>query len=185
MRSDDSRRLSSAFAGAPNYGLITRRRCIWRALVLKELNRFEEALADNVRAIELDPANADSCNNMGTILGELGRIGEALSWYNRSLKIRPDVARTVTNRAGALAQLSRFDEAMAGYRRAVAIDPDRVEAAWNLALLQLLTGDFEAGWRGRGALEKSGAGEGVSETVWTDVARKTGCRREDGRRLLR
>jgi tetratricopeptide (TPR) repeat protein len=120
-----------------------------RALVLKDLNRFEEALADNLRAVELDPSNADSCNNMGTILGELGRTEEALSWYDRSLKIQPNVARTVTNRAGALAELSRFDEAMAGYRRAVAIDSDRVEAAWNIALLQLLTGNFEAGWRAR------------------------------------
>ena len=30
-----------------------------------------------------------------------------------------------------------------------AIDPDNADAAWNLALLALLQGDFEAGWAGR------------------------------------
>jgi hypothetical protein len=45
----------------------------------------------------------------------------------------------------------RFDEAILVYRQAIAADPDDAEAEWNLALLQLVTGDFEAGWAGREA----------------------------------
>jgi tetratricopeptide (TPR) repeat protein len=120
-----------------------------RALVLKSLNRLEEAMADNLRAIELDPANADACNNMGVILGDMGRIEEALSWYDRSLEIKPDVASAVVNRAEALADLHRFDEAMAAYRQVIVIDSSDLKSAFNMALLQLLTGNFEAGLSGR------------------------------------
>jgi tetratricopeptide (TPR) repeat protein len=120
-----------------------------RALVLTKLNRLDEALVDNRRAIELDPANADACNNMGTILQGMGQIDEALSWYDRALAIQPDVARTLTNKGGALAELRRLDEAMMAYDRAIAVDPNYHEAVWNRALLQLQTGDFEAGWKGR------------------------------------
>ena len=120
-----------------------------RSLVLKEMKRFEEALADSQRATELDPANADVCNNHGGVLHALGRRDEALIWYERSLQIKPDQARPLTNKAAVLTELHRFDEAEATYERAITADPNYAEAAWNLALLRMLRGDFEAGWRGR------------------------------------
>ena len=121
-----------------------------RAVVLKSLNRVEEAIADNRRAIALDPDNADLCVNLGNALQALERHDEALSWYDRSLQIRPDGA-SATNRAMSLTALGRFEEAMAAYGQALTLDPSQAKAVWNLSLLQLLTGDFEAGWRGREA----------------------------------
>jgi tetratricopeptide (TPR) repeat protein len=120
-----------------------------RSLTLCRLKRFEEALADNKRALTLDPANADTCDNIGNALRSLGRNEEALPWFDRSLEIRPNSAVTVTYKAVTLVELHRFDEAFAAYHRARAIDPGYAPAEWNLALLQLLTGDFEAGWAGR------------------------------------
>jgi tetratricopeptide (TPR) repeat protein len=122
-----------------------------RALVLKSLNRLDEALANSVRAIELDPINADACSNMAKILQGLGRNEEALSWYDRSLAIGPNIASTVTSRAKLLGELGRLDEAMKEYERVLVIEPSQAAAAWNLSLLQMLTGNFEAGWQGREA----------------------------------
>lgn len=119
-----------------------------RALTLKSFDRLDEALADNMRAIELDPANHDTYGNVGNIWQARGLHEEALSWYDRSLEIRPDIAKTITNRAISLAELCRFDEAMAAYRRSMIVDP---AASLNLSLLQLLFGDFQAGWQGREA----------------------------------
>jgi len=34
-----------------------------RAIVLHSLKKYEEALADNLRAYALNPGNADTCNN--------------------------------------------------------------------------------------------------------------------------
>jgi tetratricopeptide (TPR) repeat protein len=120
-----------------------------RALALQKLKRFDEALTDNMRAYGLDPASADTCNNTGNVLRALGRNEEAISWYDRSLKLRPDFADTLTNKAVALAELCRFDEAITTYHRALAIDPNHIIATWNLAGLQLATGDFKAGWARR------------------------------------
>ncbi len=122
-----------------------------RAMTLHRLNRLDEALVDNERALALDPTNADTCNNAGNLLRSLGRDEEALPWFDRSLALAPDVASTLVNKAIALVELQRFEEAFACYHRARAIDPGDAAVDWNLALLQMLTGDFEAGWAGREA----------------------------------
>jgi FkbM family methyltransferase len=128
-----------------------------RALTFYNLKRFEEALADNRRAHALDPTNADTCNNIGNVLRSLTRHEEALSWFDRSLELRPNFAATLANKAVSLAELRRFDEAIAAYDRARAIDPSHATTDWNLALLQMLIGNFEAGWAGREARWKIAA----------------------------
>jgi len=122
-----------------------------RALMLHNLKRFEEALAGYSRALALDPANVEACNNTGTVLQSLDRHQEALSWFDRTLELRPDLVETLENEAVSLVELQRFDQAFAVYHRARALDPSRAAAEWNLALLQMLTGNFEAGWAGREA----------------------------------
>lgn len=122
-----------------------------RAMTLQKLKRFDAALADNERAYALDPSSADTCNNAGNVLRALGRNEEAIAWFDRSLALRPDFAATLGNKAVALGELRRIDGAFATYRRTLAIDPDHAVAAWNLAVLQLLTGDYKAGLAGREA----------------------------------
>jgi tetratricopeptide (TPR) repeat protein len=120
-----------------------------RALTLHGLQRFEEALTDNGRALELDPTNADTSNNAGLALQSLRRNEEALSWFDRAFELRPSFVETLNNKAWSLVELRRLDEAFAVYHRAKAIDPSQVATDWNLALLHMLTGSFEAGWAGR------------------------------------
>jgi tetratricopeptide (TPR) repeat protein len=120
-----------------------------RALALHDLERSAEALADIERAHGLDPASAEICNNAGAVLHRLGRDDEALIWFDRALQRKPAYVGALCNKAAALSHLHRFDDALAMYRRARAIDPGYAEAEWGLALLNLLRGNFEAGWAGR------------------------------------
>ncbi|BAM92763.1 putative TPR domain protein [Bradyrhizobium oligotrophicum S58] len=120
-----------------------------RANARLSLGRYADALGDLERLRLLDPANADLCNQLGNCLSALGRSEQALSAYDKAFALGDTHA--LKNKAIALEQLGRFDLAIAGYRRAAAADPDDAGAAWNLALLQLLTGNFEAGWAGREA----------------------------------
>jgi tetratricopeptide (TPR) repeat protein len=119
-----------------------------RAASLDQLGRFEEALAVHQRAYALDPENFESLNGICEALQSLGRSEEALQWFDRASESRPNLD-ALNNKAVALQRLHRFSEATALYDQVRAIDPDNVAACWNLALLQLLTGDFEAGWAGR------------------------------------
>ena len=120
-----------------------------RALALHELRRFEEALADNRRAQALNPDSPELCNNIGACLQWLRRDDEALPWFEKALLLRPTFIRALINKASSLFQIRRIDEAAAVYRQVQAIDPGNAEAIWNLSFLQLLTGDFEAGWAAR------------------------------------
>ena len=118
---------------------------------LLSFRRFEEVVAINQRAHALDPENADPCNSVGVALQLLDRQEEALPWFDRAIGLRPDFVDALNNKAVALSGIHRFDEACATYDRVKAIDPGNVGAEWNLALLHLLMGNFEAGWAGREA----------------------------------
>jgi len=122
-----------------------------RAITLRHLKRFDDALADYQQVHALDPANADICNNIGVSLQALGQDEEALPWFDRTLKLRPESVEALGNKAVALGNTHRFGDAFATYERVLALDPNRAMAQWNRALLQLLTGDFAAGWAGREA----------------------------------
>jgi tetratricopeptide (TPR) repeat protein len=122
-----------------------------RADVLQKLRRFDEALADNLQAHALDPGSADVCYSIGNVLRMLHRHQEAIDWYDRSIALRPDFAAAFGNKAVTLSEDRHFDEAAAAYRQAIAANPRDAVAKWNLALLQLLRGDFVAGWAGQEA----------------------------------
>jgi tetratricopeptide (TPR) repeat protein len=115
------------------------------------LRRYQEALADARRVYKLDPANADICNYIGACLQLLGQEQEALLWFDKALEHLPNAIEILNNKAFILGQLQRFDEAFAFYDHIRTVHPNDATTQWNLALLQMLTGDFEAGWAGREA----------------------------------
>ena len=122
-----------------------------RALLYLNLKRFEEALADSRQSVQLDRGNADAHNDLAAVLQKLGRCEESLEWYDRAIALRPDFILALNGKAGSLTELRRIDEAFACYARALALDSEDANARWNLALLQMLVGDFDAGWVGREA----------------------------------
>jgi hypothetical protein len=114
--------------------------------MLHRLNQLDESLTVNRRAYELDPADPETCNNLGDVLLCFGRPDEAVEWFDKAIELQPDFVAALINKASALTQLHRFDEAFSIYGRVAT-----PMGTWNLALLQMLTGDFEAGWIGREA----------------------------------
>ena len=87
-----------------------------RALALRGLKRLRGiACRQQAGACVLDPANADTCNNLGDALQALDRYEEALPWFDQALALRPDFVEALDNKAVGLSQLHRFDEAFAIY----------------------------------------------------------------------
>src|SRR5262249_26167298 len=151
-----------------------------RAHVLHRLGRPEEALADHRRAHALNPDNPNACNNIGASLQTQQQHEDALVWFDLAVALKPDFAMARLNKALSLTQLGRISEAIAVLIDARAIDPDNAEITWNLSLLQLMTGDFEAGWAGREARWKSSMRSAsypaFSQPMWRgddDLAGKT------------
>jgi tetratricopeptide (TPR) repeat protein len=126
-----------------------------RARVLRGLKRYEECLADARRAHALDPADPVTCNNIGDALLWLGRDDESLPWFDKALALKPDFVEVLLNKGFALFGMHRFKEASGTYRRLLAVDPANAKAAWQLAHLKLLAGDYESGWTEREARWRS------------------------------
>jgi tetratricopeptide (TPR) repeat protein len=122
-----------------------------RARALLALRKFEQALSDNLRANAIQPDNPDTLNHIGACLQSLGREEEALIWFDRALERLPDSIEILNNKASILGQLQRFEDALALYGDICARRLNNATTDWNLALLQMLLGDFEAGWAGREA----------------------------------
>jgi tetratricopeptide (TPR) repeat protein len=118
-----------------------------RGNALHQLNRLDEALASYDRALALRPDFTKALTNRGNVWYELKRFDEALSSYDRALAVAPDNPEAHFNRGTVLRELGRLDEALASYQRALGLRPNFTEVRWNLAALQLVKGDFSAGWR--------------------------------------
>jgi tetratricopeptide (TPR) repeat protein len=99
-----------------------------RGLALKDLDRFEEALASYDKAIALQPDSAESFYNRGIVLKQLHRLEEAVASYDQAIALRPGYAEAFNNRGSALKELGRHDEAVASCDRAIALKPNFAEA---------------------------------------------------------
>jgi len=119
-----------------------------RGKALHDLSRYEESLSDSRQAQALDPTNAEICTVIGKSLQKLGRHAEALESFDRALDLQPNFVTALNDKAFTLGEIQRFDEALILYRLPGPIDPENALADFNVGLIQLLTGDFEAGWRG-------------------------------------
>src|SRR5262249_46451160 len=99
------------------------------------------------------------------------------------LQLRPGYLPSLLNKALWLPELHRFDEAFAVYDQLRSIDPDNADAEWNASYLHLLTGDFEAGWRGREARWRS---QSRRPTTYPDFAEPgwLGAEPVDGKTVL-
>ncbi len=103
------------------------------------LKRYDEALADYNRALELRPDYPEALNNRGNTFDELERYDEALADYNRAIELRPDDPVKLKNRGTSYTKMERYDEALADFNKALELKPDYAGALYNLACLFSLT----------------------------------------------
>ena len=129
-----------------------------RANILLDAGYHDEALKSFDRALALNPTSATDWLNRGSLLQALGRHDEALRSFDKAITCGADVAEAHVNRgnalkdlghldvAGGLAASPRFDGAMAAYDKALALDPKLAEAHLGRGWLNLLRGDWAAGF---------------------------------------
>jgi tetratricopeptide (TPR) repeat protein len=91
---------------------------------LKELCRYEEAIAVLKRAAESDPDEIDTFNLLGFCFYKTARHTEAVDCFRRAIALDPRSAIDHANLATNLRQLGRTEEAIAFYRKALSLDPN-------------------------------------------------------------
>jgi TolB-like protein/DNA-binding winged helix-turn-helix (wHTH) protein/Flp pilus assembly protein TadD len=96
----------------------------WHAWQLQSLRRFDEAVIERSRAVELDPLSPAIHREAAWTFYMSKRPDEAVKEYNVALAMDPNFAQAFTGRGCALLQKGDFDEAIASITKATQLAPD-------------------------------------------------------------
>lgn len=117
-------------------------------------DKYSEALDCFQRALQLSPARAETLCNLGNLFLRMRCFPDAIDHLRRALALKPDFSMAWNNLAGTLqgAALASgdeggLDEAEQCYRRALESEPEAPDVHVNLALLCLVRGRLDEGWR--------------------------------------
>ena len=81
------------------------------------------------QALQNNPNNSETLNNLGVALAAKGRFDEAIENYRKAIQINPNSSDALNNLGAALTAKGRFDEAIENYRKAIQINPNYLRSA--------------------------------------------------------
>lgn len=113
-------------------------------LALCRMDRLRDALPYLRRALEIDPADAQSHLYLGLAYRGLGETGAAAACYRRAVELTPEDYLAHNYLGNTLKDLGQLDDAMASYRQALNLQPDIFQTHNNLANILFELGHFEA-----------------------------------------
>jgi hypothetical protein len=93
-----------------------------------------------------EPFNAEALHRLASISGQAGRLDQALVYLRRAIAVTPGDAVLWYHLGLACYTVGKLGDAVEAYRRAIAIRPGFAEAHNSMAMIRLLTCDFEHGW---------------------------------------
>jgi tetratricopeptide (TPR) repeat protein len=102
--------------------------------VLKELGRYEDALASYAQALRIAPDYFEAWNNQGVALRHLERADEAVVSFERAIALRPAVAEVHNNLGLALHALGDDEKALDAFAVSLRLDPQSAHAAMNMGV---------------------------------------------------
>jgi len=113
---------------------------------LRKTGDLEKSKSLLEKARTQSPGNPGIRNNLGLTLEELGDFESAVELFREAIEINPNDPDYHGNLGGSLRQLGRYDEAILAARRARDLAPDDPQWGMKLAVLLLMTEQFEEGW---------------------------------------
>jgi tetratricopeptide (TPR) repeat protein len=116
--------LAGTFTETPSIPSFSGPALVIRGETYRRMERYDEALADFDRAIELDPGNAEAFGDRAVIYLMMERYDEALADFDRAIELDPSDAEVIGNRGETYRRMERYDEALADFDRAIELDPN-------------------------------------------------------------
>jgi tetratricopeptide (TPR) repeat protein len=108
---------------------------------------FKDATACYARALALQPERAEAYNNLGNVLRLERRLEDSAEAYRRALALKPDYVQAHYDLGRVLQALGDLKGAVAHLRRAEALQPGHPSAGFTEAIVLLLQGELDTGWR--------------------------------------
>lgn len=94
-----------------------------RGEIYHAMKRDAEAVANFLRAAQLDPDSLSALSGMGVCRLVEGDWPDAIRWYTRAIRVAPKRARLHLARAICFEHEARIEEAIADFSAAIALDP--------------------------------------------------------------
>lgn len=116
-------------------------------IIYRTLGQFDRAIAAYKKAIELDPKQGYIYTNLANALTKMEHYAEAVKVYQHALSLDKRHADTYNGLGYALQMQNMLDEARENYEAALALQPTHIDAHFNLAMVNLLQGHYDAGFR--------------------------------------
>jgi tetratricopeptide (TPR) repeat protein len=117
-------------------------------VLLRQLGKLEDSADCFEKLLMLRPHSAEAFDNLGNTLRDLGRLEDSVASHERALKLKPDSAKAHNNLGYTQRKQGKLAESRQSFNRALALEPESVDIRWNLCLLDLLEGNYAAGWSG-------------------------------------
>ena len=113
--------------------------------LLKELkiDLKNETVEFLTKAIEINPNQAGTYNNLGMALKEINRLDESLTRFDQAIKIDPDYTEAYFNRGSVLRELKRFEEALVSYNESIKTNPNNAGPYYNRGAIFIELKRFE------------------------------------------
>ncbi len=103
----------------------------YRGVTYDKLDRYQEAIRDYTRSLELDPTFVIAYNNRGATYERLRDYDRSLEDYTSALQHDPTLAHAYYNRGNVFSKLKRPQEAIQDYTRALSINSKIMRAYIN------------------------------------------------------
>ena len=115
--------------------------------ILIALKKTDEAKNIFTTIIKHSPKAVDGYNGMGAAFLLEYDIEPAIQYLEKANQISPTHASTLGNLGVAYKTIGKYEDARNKFEAAIQNEPKNTEHHWNLALLDLLLGNYERGWR--------------------------------------
>jgi len=103
---------------------------------------YEQAVAEYLRAIELDPANGDAYRRLGDAYQSNNQIDEALGAFHKAVEVDPRQYRNYRDLGFFYHQRANYEEAIKYFRQAVALAPNEPLIYFSLSRALQDSGQF-------------------------------------------
>jgi protein O-GlcNAc transferase len=98
------------------------------AVILFELNKYDEAIKYWKKATELNPQYHFGYNNLGNVFHKKSEFKEALNYYNEAIKIKPDYYEAYYNKGSVFLKINDISSALSNFDKALKIKSDYLPA---------------------------------------------------------
>src|SRR5436305_1742008 len=88
------------------------------------LIRYEEALADVNKSLEIKPNDSWALSSRGNVYRKMNKYEEALADFNKSLEIKPNDSWTLSRQGEVYRMMNKYEEALADLNKSLEINPN-------------------------------------------------------------